>query len=51
MPVEFMQRLTISLLGPPLIAFDGIPLKIAIHRAIPLLAYLLSMALASHVKL
>lgn len=35
-----MPRLTISLLGPPHIALDGVPVKITTYRAIPLLAYL-----------
>ena len=35
-----MSRLTISLLGPPQITLDGVPVKISTLRAIPLLAYL-----------
>jgi two-component SAPR family response regulator len=35
-----MPRLGISLLGPPYLSVDGVPLKISSHRAIPLLAYL-----------
>jgi predicted ATPase/DNA-binding SARP family transcriptional activator len=35
-----MARLSISLLGPPKIAIDGVPQKITTHRVIPLLAYL-----------
>jgi len=35
-----MARLSITLLGSPQIALDGVPIKISTHTAIPLLAYL-----------
>ncbi len=35
-----MSRLSISLLGTPHIAIDGVPVKVSTHRAIPLIAYL-----------
>ncbi|OGO62315.1 MAG: hypothetical protein A2032_07245 [Chloroflexi bacterium RBG_19FT_COMBO_49_13] len=35
-----MPHLTISLLGPPQIAQDGVPIKIPTYRLIPLIAYL-----------
>jgi len=35
-----MPHLTITLLGPPQIAIDGVPIKLPTLRAIPILAYL-----------
>src|SRR4030042_583824 len=35
-----MPRLSISLVGTPHIAIDGVPVKVTAHRAIPLMAYL-----------
>src|SRR4030067_1526862 len=35
-----MPHLTISLLGPPQMAQDGVPIKIPTYRLIPLIAYL-----------
>src|SRR4030042_3955276 len=35
-----MSRLSISLLGTPHIAIDGVLFKVSTHRAIPLIAYL-----------
>src|SRR4030043_1109633 len=35
-----MPRLSISLLGTPHIAINGVPVKVSTHRAIPLMSYL-----------